>query len=94
MPYFGVVTVNRKCDDGVEKEDETWEDNPTGVGMSEPVTTDAEQYNLPISFDDLLFSYVGPWMVPHPMYPDLAVDQVDARLNWVLELHCSGNFRE
>ncbi|GMF70106.1 unnamed protein product [Aspergillus oryzae] len=89
VPYFGVVTVNRKCDDGVVREDETWEDNPTGLDMSEPVTTDAEQYNLPISFDDLLFSYVGPWMVPHPMYPDLAVDQVDARLNWVLELHCS-----
>ncbi|KAE8415994.1 hypothetical protein BDV36DRAFT_214123 [Aspergillus pseudocaelatus] len=94
VPYFGIVTVNRECDDAVEREDEIWEDIPTGFDVSEPVATASEQYNLPISFDDLLFSYDGPWVVPNPMHLDLAVDQVDAGLDWMSELNSSGNFRE
>ncbi|OGM50630.1 hypothetical protein ABOM_000741 [Aspergillus bombycis] len=83
VPYFGIVTVNRKCDDGVERADGTWQDIPTGLDAFGPGTTDADQCTLPVLFDDLLFSYVGPWVVPNPIYSDLTTHQVDAWLDWI-----------
>ncbi|GAB1203763.1 hypothetical protein APSETT445_002403 [Aspergillus pseudonomiae] len=94
VPYFGIVTVHRRCDDGVERDDGSWQDIPTGLDEFGPGTTDAGQYNVPVSFDDLLFSYVGPGVVPNPIYSGLTADQVDAGLDWMSGFDCGSNFKE
>ncbi|KNG88999.1 hypothetical protein ANOM_002423 [Aspergillus nomiae NRRL 13137] len=53
VPYFGIVTVHRKCDDGVERDDGSWQDIPAGLDEFGPGTTGAGQYTVPVSFDDL-----------------------------------------
>ncbi|KAE8382677.1 hypothetical protein BDV26DRAFT_222625 [Aspergillus bertholletiae] len=95
VPYFGIVTVNRRCDDnGMEREGGSWQDFPTSGDGSNPITTDADRYILPVSFDDLLFSYVGPWVDPNPIYADLTSDAMDVGLTWASEFNPSGAFGE
>ncbi|PYI05559.1 hypothetical protein BO78DRAFT_370878 [Aspergillus sclerotiicarbonarius CBS 121057] len=82
VPYFGMVTIDRR-DHALQGHPDPWLENPTESTSSTALNADSSIPALPALCEDIFLSYSGPWAAHDPNHGEPFADDFSTAFDWM-----------